>query len=131
MGQIEPTARRGLLRERAEEIAAECLRNVFASADVRFRARFGIYARSLKDAQDRSPVTGRRQITIPHLILEDVDAVAPHVAPSLEEMPEWRSELERSITSSLTFALEQALHTVEERGLASLSRSRIAIYRSR
>lgn len=129
-GRLDADVSRSLRAQRAEEIAVACVRKVFANADVRFRARFAIYAHSLQDAQSETLPAGRRLITIPHLALEDADAVVPHFAPTLDDIAEWRNELERSIAAALGAALEAALHTIAERGLASLSRSRIAIYRS-
>ncbi len=130
MGRLEPYARQALLRAYAEGIAMECAREVFANADVRFRARFGIYASALAAASERARSPYRRRITLPHLRIENERDVLPQREIMLDEVDAWVDDLGTRVRAALQNAVNAACRDVARRGLASLARARIALRRA-
>jgi hypothetical protein len=120
LGSMETTLRRNLVREQAADIALRCVRAAFANADVRFRARFAMYADALLEAEARclAPLGERaRRIAIPHLEFDDDSRIDA-------------DDLERSVREALARAIERARSRVLKRGFASLARARVALRKS-
>jgi len=143
LGTLEPTFRRNLVAEAAEEIALLCRRRAFANADVRFRARFGIYASALKEAEqqllarvgDASVGTrmlrAQRRISLPHLVVDDEASVRPQCEASSETIAQWAHELGVELRSTLANAIECTCRRVTRRGSASLARASVRESRAR
>lgn len=140
IGDLEPTLRANLQRENAEKIALECAWDVFANANVRFRARFGLYASAVAEAEQEfinaaraaigdfeMHVHGQRRISVPHLRGEDERYVVPDCEISWNALGEWIGELSGRLRDSLVQEVERTLDVVTERGSTSVIRTRITL----
>ncbi len=127
IGALDPILRRNVLTQEAEAVALRCAQNAFANADVRFRARFGIYANALADAQERHLERRLRRIALPHLMLEDERSVVPHCEISPSTVDEWIEELGRKLRAALEDEARRACRAAAERGSRSLARARVAL----
>lgn len=110
---VDPVLRRAAIAIEAEDVAAHCVRDVFANADIRFRARFRTYAESLPG----------RKIRIPHLDLAAQGSIVPRAA-AVAPFEEWLGELETAVRAALREAIESARHVLVRRAVASLARAR-------
>lgn len=140
LGTPDATLRRNLLVQLAEDVAMRCAGNAFANASVRFRARFGIYAGALSNAEQRFVAAARkaaaantlqlqaeRRIMVPHIELNDELAVIPRCEVSFDTVEQWLIELEARLRRALEEAVERARLRVVRRGTMSLSRTRVAL----
>jgi hypothetical protein len=142
LGALEPTFRRNLMREAAEEIALRCRRRAFANADVRFRARFAIYAIALQEAEQRllarvgdaragtRMLRAQRRMPLPHLV-DDDDSVLPRCEASSATIEQWASELESALREAIAEATERARRRIIRRGSANLARASVRESRAR
>lgn len=141
LGPLDAILRRNLLAEAAEEVALRCGRRSFANADVRFRARFGMYATALQEVERRLLEThgagralietrAQRRIPLPHLALDDEGAILPHCELTSESTARWTSELENGMRRAVERAVERACTSVTARGWGSLARARLAVRRA-
>lgn len=126
-GSLDPTLRRSVLAQEAERIALRCAQRAFANADVRFRARFGMYAAALSDAHERFLKHPPRRISLPHLVLENESSIVPRCEVSLAAVDEWVKELAGTLRATLEAEVGRACRVTAERGLRSLARARIAL----
>jgi hypothetical protein len=142
-GELEPLLRHNLLRENAASIAMRCTWHVFANANIRFRARFGLYVLAVAEAEREFiaaasaalgdpglSVHAQRQIVIPHLDLGDETRVAPDHNPSVEGAEAWVAELQTHLRDALEQEVWLAVKAVAARGYASIARTRVALRRA-
>jgi len=127
IGTLDPFLRRTLLADEAQVAAMRCAQRAFANADVRFRARFGLYASALSEAQERQLERRPRRITLPHLMLDDERSIVPRCEVSLATIDEWTEELANNLRVALENEALRACREAAERGMRSLARARIAL----
>lgn len=139
IGRHRSTLRRNLLVEQAEKSALRCARDIFANADIRFRARFRIYAAELADAQRQfidaaASASGagrlRRQrvIAIPHIELNEDAFFMPDsdLLPSSLEL--WLRKLKRRLLADLVRDVERARDALLRRSGVSVARTRNEVH---
>jgi hypothetical protein len=117
------SVRQALVYRSAEEIVARCVESVCDNANVRFRARFRMYAEAVCESESRLIATPRR-IALPWLDLGDIPTPTPPVGCSAEPIDEWISELVVHLRGALQREVEAALRKVVRRIVASVARSR-------
>lgn len=138
LGPVDVTLHRNILIQEVQEVAWRCARNVFANADVRFRARFRIYADVLAEAEQRFldaaraaekslRIRDRRRITVPHLEPDDESFIILQRDVFQSTLDSWIAELEKSLRIALVREVTCARHVVLKRGSASLARTRVAL----
>lgn len=127
IGSLDPVSRRNLLAQEAEEVAMRCAHNALANTDVRFRARFGMYATAIADEQEALLGRPPRRITLPHLTLDDEPSVVPRSEVSLASVDAWIEELGNTLCLALEHEAWRAYGVTAERGSRSLARARIAL----
>ena len=113
-------------KERADAIAAICVKRAFANANVRFRARFAIYAEALAAAERHVRSRGVRRIALPRILCENERSIVPEMAPEAHAADRWMAELESRLSGSLQGAIERACRAVIQRGAVRLARASIA-----
>jgi hypothetical protein len=118
LGAVDPELHETLASLEAEAVARHCARDVLANADVRFRARFRLYASALPG----------RQIRLPHLELDNERPIVPRCSVFPSTFDEWLDELEETLLGALREAIETACNIAVTRGIASLARSGVASY---
>lgn len=136
-------AKIALMNEKPDEAALACSWEVFANANVRFRARFAMYASELADAEQQfidatcaligdcdMDVHSARRITLPRMNAEDYRSFNAHCERSPDAIEMWLKQLEVFLRRSLEREAELALRAVIDRGSMSIARTRIALRRA-
>lgn len=126
IGNMDAQVRRRLIADAAQEAATGCARRAFSNADVRFRARFRIYADALAAAQDRVRRGPRRRIALPHLEPNCESSLLPRTEASIPGLDAWTRDLRRLVEAALLASVETARRLIERRGRESMARDAIA-----
>jgi len=130
---------RSLRIEQVTEIALRCKREIFANADVRFRARYGFYTEALAEAEREflevaRRVTGavglreRRKVALPHIGVVDDRSETLALELSLSsDIDASVEKLRKRICNALVCEVERSRKVVIKRGRASLARTLVAL----
>lgn len=141
LGTMDPILHRSLLIQETTEVEQDCLREAFANADVRFRARFAFYVEAVNNAEheflelgqqkpNAPPMRHERRVALPHL--DCVDEAAPSCAVDLEGSPdlaEWSALFRMRLLQALLEAEDVARKSLIRRAHTSLARTQLALYR--
>lgn len=140
LGSLDPVLHRNIVADLVDETALHCARNVFDNANIRFRARFGMYASALAGAEQHffdttKEVLGecsirprvQRRITLPHIEFDDSAAIAVEHDVSTATIDRWIDGLDRYLRSALKREVNRARWMLLNRGASSLARTRVAL----
>lgn len=143
LGTLDPILSANLTKQQAELVALNCGRDAFANASVRFRARFGIYAEEVAEAEKRFLATVKtgidkpgvpqrqpRKIALPRIDLDDERSIVPQSHASLSTIDRWIDELDVLLRAALEYTLNKAYRMVVNRGFVRLARTRIAAHQA-
>lgn len=142
LGTLDPILYRSLLIQETTEVEQDCLREAFANADIRFRARFAFYVEAVNDAEheflelgqqtpNAPPMRHERRVALPHL--DCVDEATPSYAVDLAASPdlaEWTVLFRRRLLQALLEAEEVARKALILRAHTSIARTQLALYRA-
>jgi hypothetical protein len=139
LGSSDSIFERTILMEQVIDVQRDCMARVFANANVRFRARFGIYASALAEAEHEFLRTSSeladahfgesRRIALPHIKTPDDWPRTPESEiSSASDVDEWTERLGQAIFSCLAREVNRARAALLRRGRASLARTQLAPY---
>jgi hypothetical protein len=126
----DPSVDRVVIYRAAQEIVGACARSVADSANLRFRARFRMYADAVCESEARL-IARPRKVTLPRLDLGDVPTPIPPISSSPGLIDTWVRELRSHLRTALQREVETAKSKLVRRVIAGIARSRAAHARKR